>query len=103
MLYNVFLLTGGEKARVALASFMLIPRNLLLLDEPTNHLDEITIEVLSKALCEYDGAIIAISHNGKFLDSLKPTHVFKVTDGKVDIETCAVHDEDDDDNDREFD
>eukprot|EP01035_Chromulina_nebulosa_P018981 gene18981-24793_t len=46
-------LSGGEKARVALASFVLIPHNLLLLDEPSNHLDTVTIETLTNALTKF--------------------------------------------------
>ena len=54
---------GGEKARVALASFVLIPSNLLLLDEPSNHLDAATIEVLTAALRDFKGSIVVISHD----------------------------------------
>lgn len=57
------LLSGGEKARVALAVFALVPANVLLLDEASNHLDTATIDVLTGALQGFGGAIIAITHN----------------------------------------
>jgi ABC-type multidrug transport system ATPase subunit len=74
-------LSGGEKARVALAVFALIPSNLLLLDEASNHLDAATIDVLTGALSKWPGTIIAITHNRSFAESLNATHVLRVKDG----------------------
>lgn len=74
-------LSGGEKARVALAAFSLIPYNCLLLDEASNHLDAATIDVLSGALKSFEGSIVAITHNSAFATSLEATHVLRVKDG----------------------
>ncbi|DBB07409.1 TPA: hypothetical protein ACH3X3_008894 [Trebouxia sp. C0006] len=76
-------LSGGEKARVALAAFALVPCNLLLLDEASNHLDAATINALTTALQAFDGAIVAITHNKAFADSLHATHVLRVQGGKA--------------------
>jgi len=83
-------LSGGEKARVALARFVLIPHNLLLLDEPSNHLDVATIEVLTGALREFTGSILVISHDKPFLEALDPTHVITVKDGAVTMEARSL-------------
>jgi len=77
-------LSGGEKARVALAALGAAPHNVLLLDEPTNHLDAVTVEVLIRALREFDGAMVLVSHD-RFLVEQLATHVGRVGEGRLQV------------------
>jgi len=81
-------LSGGEKARVALAAFVLRPVNVLLLDEASNHLDGIAIEALCAGLRGWQGAVVAITHNAVFAAALNPTIVTKVEVGAL---TSEIH------------
>ena len=63
-------LSGGEKARLVMAQMLYNPPNFLVLDEPTNHLDLMTKEMLIKALGDYDGAMLFVSHDRHFLAAL---------------------------------
>lgn len=74
---NVDTLSGGEKAKLCLLKLMLSGANVLLLDEPTNHLDITSREILENALSEFDGTIIAVSHDRYFINKLA-SKIFRI-------------------------
>ena len=79
---RIGVLSGGERARVALAKLLLVPANLLLLDEPTNHLDLESSEALIQALKGYSGTLLFVSHNRSFVNQLA-TVIWDVKGGGV--------------------
>ena len=79
---KVAVLSGGERARLAMAKLILNPYNLLALDEPTNHMDIRSKDILKQALKSYDGTLIIVSHDRDFLDGLVD-NLYEFRDGKV--------------------
>ena len=79
---KVSVLSGGERARVALCKLLLSPINFLIMDEPTNHLDMYSIDILKKALLNFDGTLIIISHDRSFLNGLT-NKVFEFKDKSI--------------------
>ena len=71
-------LSPGERTRAHLAELQAREVNLLVLDEPTNHLDLEAIEQLEQALGAYDGTIVVVSHDRRFLDALEPTRELRL-------------------------
>ena len=79
---KIGVLSGGERARVALACMLVRPGNVLLMDEPTNHLDLDSSERLADALASFEGTLLFVSHNRSFIRRLA-TSLWFVEDGKV--------------------
>lgn len=78
----VSVLSGGERARLAILILLLEPANLLILDEPTNHLDMRSKDVLKEAIKNFEGTVVLVSHDRDFLDGLVG-QVYEFSHGKV--------------------
>ncbi len=79
---DVSQISGGEKARLALALMIIKPSNLLILDEPTNHLDIPSKNMLEKALINYDGTALIVSHDRYFISKVA-TKIVEIRDGQL--------------------
>lgn len=77
------MLSPGERTRLKLAIFSMQDINTLVLDEPTNHLDIEALEAIEEVLKDFDGTVIAISHDREFIKNISPTKILKFSNGKV--------------------
>ena len=85
-------LSGGEKTRLALAKMVLDGPNLLVLDEPTTHLDVLSRNIIGEALGNYNGTIIAVTHDVEFVRYLRPDTLLLMPEGRI-IPYTSEHDE----------
>lgn len=88
---KVQVLSGGERGRLALCKLLLEPYNLLLLDEPTNHLDLRSKDILKKALIDYEGTVVMVSHDRDFMKGIC-NRLFEFRDGHVKEHLCDIED-----------
>jgi ATP-binding cassette subfamily F protein 3 len=79
---KIKVLSGGEKARVALAKTIISKANFLMLDEPTNHLDMHSVDLLADALDKYEGSLILVSHDRYFI-SKTANKIWEIVEGKI--------------------
>ncbi len=86
---KVQVLSGGERGRLALCKLLLEPYNLLLMDEPTNHLDIRSKDILKKALIDYEGTVIMVSHDRDFMKGIC-NRLFEFRDGHVKEYLCDI-------------
>ncbi len=87
---KVGVLSGGERTRLALCKLLLSPSNVLILDEPTNHLDIQSKQVLKKALQQYAGTFLIVSHDREFLDGLT-NRIWDIENQTLKIHHFGVH------------
>ena len=86
---KVQVLSGGERGRLALCKLLLEPYNFLLMDEPTNHLDIRSKDILKRALIDYEGTVIMVSHDRDFMAGICD-RLFEFRDGKVKEHLCGI-------------
>jgi ATP-binding cassette subfamily F protein 3 len=86
---KVQVLSGGERGRLALCKLLLEPYNLLLMDEPTNHLDIRSKDILKRALIDYEGTVVMVSHDRDFMKGICD-RLFEFRDGKVKEHLCDI-------------
>ncbi len=86
---KVQVLSGGERGRLALCKLLLEPYNLLLMDEPTNHLDIRSKDILKKALIDYEGTVVMVSHDRDFMKGICH-RLFEFRDGGVKEYLCDI-------------
>jgi ATP-binding cassette, subfamily F, member 3 len=79
---KIRILSGGEKARVALAKTIIAKSNFMLLDEPTNHLDLNSVNMLAEALNKYEGSYLLVSHDRYFIEQTA-NKIWEIIDGKI--------------------
>ncbi len=79
---HIRVLSGGEKARISLAKILISSANFLIMDEPLNHLDKLAKQALEKALADYEGTLILISHDRYFLNKIV-NRVIEIKDGNL--------------------
>lgn len=87
---KVSVLSGGERGRLALCKLLLEPYNFLVMDEPTNHLDIRSKEILKKAIMDYEGTVIIVSHDRDFLDGLV-NKMYEFKNGEVKEHLCGIN------------
>ncbi len=87
----VSVLSGGERARLAILILLLEPANLLILDEPTNHLDMRSKDVLKEAIKKFEGTVVLVSHDRDFLDGLVG-QVYEFSHGQVIVHLGGIYD-----------
>ncbi len=88
---KVSVLSGGERARLAMIKLLLEPVNFLILDEPTNHLDMRSKDVLKEAIRDFDGTVIIVSHDRDFLDGMV-SRVYEFAGGRVREHIGGIYD-----------
>lgn len=87
---KVAVLSGGERTRLAMVKLLLEPVNFLVLDEPTNHLDMRSKEILKKAIIDFEGTVLVVSHDREFLDGLV-NKLFEFRDKKIKEHLMGVY------------